>query len=271
MPALLEELIDGPGFVLLANLIDAAEAAQARSRILEVVASPSGSTFGKLNEKIGQQHLRGLLWHGEIFERLVQHPALIEIAEAMLGDDMVLGAYSARILYPGAIEMGVHIDYPYWAMRGPFTLPSAPSTRRFDATFSTLPLPMPKCVTPLGADSDCRSAAAAASMACRAELTWNIAPLNPRWSADGKELFFVAADGKMTEVPIKIGAGAKPSLEAGAPRALFSTPPLAHYNQGSFAYDVTADGKRFLFAAVADAVGSSPLLDVVTNWDKNRP
>ena len=89
---------------------------------MEVAASPSGSAFGKLNEKIGQQHLRGLLWHGEIFERLVQHPALIEIAEAMLGDDMVLGAYTARILYPGAIEMGVHIDYPYWAMRGPFTL-----------------------------------------------------------------------------------------------------------------------------------------------------
>ena len=119
---IVEQLIDGPGFVLLPNLIDAAEAAQARSRILEVVASPSGSAFGRLNEKTGQQHLRGLLWHGEIFERLVQHPALIEIAEAMLGDDMVLGAYSSRILYPGAIEMGVHIDYPYWAMRGAFTL-----------------------------------------------------------------------------------------------------------------------------------------------------
>ncbi len=52
----------------------------------------------------------------------MQHPRLIEIAEAMLGDDMTLGAYSARILHPGATEMGVHIDYPYWAMRGPFTL-----------------------------------------------------------------------------------------------------------------------------------------------------
>ena len=40
----------------------------------------------------------------------------------MLGDDMTLGAYSARILSPGATEMGVHVDYPYWAMRGPFVL-----------------------------------------------------------------------------------------------------------------------------------------------------
>jgi ectoine hydroxylase-related dioxygenase (phytanoyl-CoA dioxygenase family) len=125
MPAtseIVDQLIDGPGFALIPNLIDASVAARARSRALEIAASPSASEFGKRNDKIGQRHLRGLLAHGEIFERLVQHPALIEVTEAMLGDDMVLGAYSARILYPGATEMGVHIDYPYWAMRGPFTL-----------------------------------------------------------------------------------------------------------------------------------------------------
>jgi ectoine hydroxylase-related dioxygenase (phytanoyl-CoA dioxygenase family) len=117
-----EQLIDGPGYVLIPNLITASEAAEARSRVLEIASSPSASDFGRHNEKIGQQHVRGLLSHGEIFERMVQHPVLIEIAEAMLGDDMTLGAYSVRILHPGATEMGVHVDYPYWAMRGPFTL-----------------------------------------------------------------------------------------------------------------------------------------------------
>ena len=115
-----EQLIDGPGFVLIPNLMPASEAAEARSRVLELAASPSVSELGK--HRTGQQHVRGLLAHGEIFERIVQHRALIEIAEAMLGDDMTLGAYSARILHRGATEMGVHIDYPYWAMRGPFTL-----------------------------------------------------------------------------------------------------------------------------------------------------
>jgi hypothetical protein len=119
---IVNQLIDGPGFVLLPKLVDAADAAAARSRALGVAASPDAAAFGRRNEKTRQQHVRGLLAHGEIFERLVQHPAIIEIAEAMLGDDMTLGAYSARILYPGAIEMGVHVDYPYWAMRGPFAL-----------------------------------------------------------------------------------------------------------------------------------------------------
>jgi len=125
MPAVTEivdQLIDGPGFVLLPNLMTSAEAADARSRVLEIAASPSALDFGRRNDRIGQQHVRGLLGLGEIFERMAQHPAIIEVAEAMLGDDMTLGAYSARILYPGATEMGVHIDYPYWAMRGPFTL-----------------------------------------------------------------------------------------------------------------------------------------------------
>ena len=119
---IVDQLIDGPGFVLLPKLLAASDAAEARSRALEIAASPSASGLVRRNERIGQQHVRGLLEHGEIFERTVQHPAIIEIAEAMLGDDMTLGAYSARILYPGATEMGVHVDYPYWAMRGPFTL-----------------------------------------------------------------------------------------------------------------------------------------------------
>jgi ectoine hydroxylase-related dioxygenase (phytanoyl-CoA dioxygenase family) len=124
MPAvseIVDQLIDGPGFVLLPNLVPASDAVEARSRALEIAASPSAPALGKRNERIRQQHVRGLLEHGEIFERMVQHPAIIEIAEAMLGDDMTLGAYSARILHPGATEMGVHVDYPYWAMRGPFT------------------------------------------------------------------------------------------------------------------------------------------------------
>jgi len=118
--AIIEQLFDGPGYVVIPSLINASDAAQARSLALEIAASPDASTLG--NKRNGQRHVGGLLARGEIFERVVQHPTIIEIAEAMLGDDMTLGAYSARILYPGATEMGVHIDYPYWAMRGPFVL-----------------------------------------------------------------------------------------------------------------------------------------------------
>lgn len=41
----------------------------------------------------------------------------------------------------------------------------------------------------------------------------------PRWSRDGKELFYIAADGKMMAVPIKDG----PTFEPGVPIPLFDT------------------------------------------------
>jgi hypothetical protein len=91
-----------------------------------------------------------------------------------------------------------------------------------------------------------------------------------RWRADGKELFFVAADGKMMAVPVNAVAGATPSFEAGVPVALFETNMLSNTanNRPVYQYDVTADGKRFLIANAGDtdAAAAAPALTVVTNW-----
>ena len=92
----------------------------------------------------------------------------------------------------------------------------------------------------------------------------------PRWRGDGKELFFVAGDGKMMAVPVKAaapsGRGGKPFFEAGAPLALFD----AHMTQVGllFQYDVTADGKRFLIDTTgATTSATSPPLTMVVNWN----
>ena len=92
----------------------------------------------------------------------------------------------------------------------------------------------------------------------------------PRWSGDGKELFFEAADGKMMAVAVKAVTGPKPSFEAGAPVPLFDA-HIVHPNiDVNMEYDVTADGKRFLINTVAGSGGgpgaASPPLTVVTNW-----
>jgi serine/threonine protein kinase len=77
----------------------------------------------------------------------------------------------------------------------------------------------------------------------------------PRWRGDGKELFYVAADGNLMAVPIKSGA----SIEAGSPMKLFkitSDPPDR--------YDVTYDGQRFLVNTKGETSGVSVTL--TTNW-----
>ena len=88
----------------------------------------------------------------------------------------------------------------------------------------------------------------------------------PRWRGDGKELFFVGADGKMMAVAVKATAGPRPSFEPGVPEVLFQT-KLARTTNPLFEYDVTADGKRFLLDTVASGLTSAPALTVEVNWD----
>ena len=79
----------------------------------------------------------------------------------------------------------------------------------------------------------------------------------PRWRRDGKELFYLSADNKIMAVPVRFD----PTFQAGLPAALFSVRPPP----GRMAYDVSADGKRFL---VNTATGdeSSPPLTLIADW-----
>jgi Tol biopolymer transport system component len=87
----------------------------------------------------------------------------------------------------------------------------------------------------------------------------------PRWQRDGRELFYIAADGKLVAVEVKTA----PKFEAGAPKALFD-PRMATAGVVNlpFRYDVAADGKRFLVNTVANGTESSAAapITVVMNW-----
>jgi Tol biopolymer transport system component len=84
----------------------------------------------------------------------------------------------------------------------------------------------------------------------------------PRWRRDGKELFYVAPDGKMMSAAVTAGA----SFEASSPVALFQThrrQPISA--QDVFSYDVSADGQRFLIITKVDEANAAPL-SVFLNW-----
>jgi Tol biopolymer transport system component len=89
----------------------------------------------------------------------------------------------------------------------------------------------------------------------------------PRWSGNGKELFFEAADGKMMAAAVKAVTGPKASFEAGAPVPLFDAHMVHPRADVNIEYDVTADGKRFLINTTGGpGAASAPPLTVVTNW-----
>jgi Tol biopolymer transport system component len=90
----------------------------------------------------------------------------------------------------------------------------------------------------------------------------------PRWRQDGKELFYLSADGKLMAVAVTTGlpALAGAGFEAGSPVALFQThrrQPVSALDV--FSYDVSADGQRFLVITKMDEANAAPL-SVHLNW-----
>ena len=85
----------------------------------------------------------------------------------------------------------------------------------------------------------------------------------PRWRSDGNELFYLAADGKIVAVPVKVGS----NFDPGAPVALFQANQRARVaTSEQVEYDVTQDGQRFLINTHVTSGEIQPMT-VVLNWD----
>jgi eukaryotic-like serine/threonine-protein kinase len=86
----------------------------------------------------------------------------------------------------------------------------------------------------------------------------------PRWRADGRELFYLTADGLLMAVPVRTS----PRFEAGAPVALFRTNVTSTVFIGAPArnqYDSAANGQRFLISEPPELISSTPMT-IVLNW-----
>ncbi len=81
----------------------------------------------------------------------------------------------------------------------------------------------------------------------------------PRWSRDGRELYFVAPDGKLMAASVRAAGGA---FEAGTPSVLFQTTINGTFLRA--AYDVAPDG-TFVVQDFIRPVTNDPIV-VVLNW-----
>jgi protease II len=79
----------------------------------------------------------------------------------------------------------------------------------------------------------------------------------PAWRQDGRELFYIAGDGKLTSSPVTLG---ETSIQFGQSQSLFAA-PVGTFRRN---YEVSRDGQRFLIATPASAGGAS--ITVVLNW-----
>lgn len=82
--------------------------------------------------------------------------------------------------------------------------------------------------------------------------------IQPRWSRDGAEIYFVAGS-SLLAVPVRM----KPEFSAGSPEELFSHASFATSAKVP-AYDVMPDGKRFV--VTKPVAMARPVIQVVQNW-----
>jgi serine/threonine protein kinase/Tol biopolymer transport system component len=88
-----------------------------------------------------------------------------------------------------------------------------------------------------------------------------------RWGPDGKELFYIALDGRLMAVSLRMAAD-RQTVDADAPVPLFPTRvggAVQGFNRQQ--YMVSADGKRFLMNMLVEDATTSPI-SVILNWQK---
>src|SRR5262249_3586838 len=90
--------------------------------------------------------------------------------------------------------------------------------------------------------------------------------IQPQWRHDGKELYFIATDGKLMSVRIK----SLDKFETDLPAPLFAVPvarnPLQTLSSNiASTYAASSDGNRFLFIAEENRRTTDPIT-VLQNW-----
>ncbi len=121
---IVRELTEGQGYVILEGLFDADTVAEARARILE--CAKANAALGKrVDTPIyrAEDQVYNLVDKGRVFEEMVQEPTILAVFSRILGSELKLGSFAARIVRRGSESQAVHFDYPYWTLYKDRSLP----------------------------------------------------------------------------------------------------------------------------------------------------
>ncbi len=128
LPEIVEELLSGSGAVVVPQAFGPDDIAEARALIMEYSTTEGDKVthfHGAHEDQVDRQRrVWNLLDKGEVFERMVQHPAVMTIVGAFLGSEFIMGSVAANRLLPGGPGQEPHVDYPYWDLYKRETFPA---------------------------------------------------------------------------------------------------------------------------------------------------
>lgn len=93
--AIVRELTEGRGYVVLEGLFDRAIVAEAKARLIQLEKSREN-----LPPQIfrGEDQVWNLIDKGRVFERMAEEPTILAVFSRILGSELMLGSLAARIV-----------------------------------------------------------------------------------------------------------------------------------------------------------------------------
>jgi ectoine hydroxylase-related dioxygenase (phytanoyl-CoA dioxygenase family) len=116
------EAIDAHGFVILERLLGADEVAAMRGALAALLADADagGTPLGRNDfEGVRTQRIYSLVAKHVLFERLVEHPRVLAICDALLEPNYLLTASQAINIHPGETAQAVHCDDAFYSIPRP--------------------------------------------------------------------------------------------------------------------------------------------------------
>lgn len=120
----LEEVVKavttGDGYIILRNAVSKEDVEKLRERVMYYTAPTKKGTNLIENPTQDEKHnnFKGMIWglikKGRIFEKLVLHPAVLEVTRKLLGENAGVSSLSANTVLPGTPGQTPHLDYPYY-------------------------------------------------------------------------------------------------------------------------------------------------------------
>jgi len=112
--------LDQGGFLVLENVITADTTAQLRERALTLAVEEQKAAKSHMYlPNDSAQRVWNLIDKGKVFEDAIQHPRILAAMKYLLGVDCTLSSFTVNVIYPGAPDGGLHIDYPLSALPTP--------------------------------------------------------------------------------------------------------------------------------------------------------
>lgn len=96
MTAVERDCLDNQGYVLVENVLSADALSEVRERVEYLYALEGENAGAEFRKEPGSRRLANLVDKGEIFQRLIAIPRLLELVGHVLGDRFKLSSFNAR-------------------------------------------------------------------------------------------------------------------------------------------------------------------------------